>query len=429
MAEKIRYYLEQSVPELEDLKRKGIFDKNELTMIMRRRTDFEHRIQGRGCKPRDFLKYSEFESNLDKLRKKRFSRLAKVGLIDTKPSLSDWAGTRRVLFIFERATRRFPGDMELWSKYLKFAKGYGAIKVVYKVYSRLLQLQPRNIDAWLSAAKYEFETNANSKGARQLFQKGLRLNPYSFPLWLAYAQFELTYVSKLLARRKVLGLLNEKDQKKDILDQEKKLQMQKDSSKIDKEFDDDVIELPGDEEIKDELKHLPEADINMLGNPETNPALRGDVALTIFDLCLPHVLRTTYGTLSEERKIEKVFGMVESFLQLFDQFEDLNRDHLYLHVLNYVQTNYPNDTRTVLIDITLPLRTARPNAEGFSGELQLSVNKFFAYRTKIFGERKSLLTKKFVEYLSERFIQNVDDKPSERTTEILRAIIKKCQAA
>lgn len=429
MAEKIRYYLEQSVPELEDLKRKGLFDKNEITMIMRRRTDFEHRIQGRGCKSRDFLKYSEFESNVDKLRKKRYRRLAKVGLIDTKPSLSDWAGTRRVLFIFERAARRFPGDMELWSNYLKFAKGYGAIKVVYKVYSRLLQLQPRNIDAWLSAAKYEFETNANSKGARQLFQKGLRLNPDSFTLWLAYAQFELTYVSKLLARRKVLGLLNEKDQKKDISDQEKKLQKEKDASKIDKDFDDDVIELPGDEEIKDELKHLPEADINMLGNPETNPALRGDVALTIFDLSLPNVLKTTYGTLGEERKIEKAFGMVESFLQLFDQFEDLNRDHLYLHVLNYVQTNYPNDIRTVLIDITLPLRTLSPNAEGFSGELQLSVNKFFAYRTKIFDDRKSLLTNKFVEYLNERFIQNVDDKPSERTTEILKAIIKKCQAA
>jgi len=72
MAEKIRYYLEQSVPELEDLQRKKLFAKNEITMIMRRRTDFEHRIQGRGTKPRDFLKYAEFETNLEKLRKRDF---------------------------------------------------------------------------------------------------------------------------------------------------------------------------------------------------------------------------------------------------------------------------------------------------------------------------------------------------------------------
>ena len=70
MAEKIRYYLEQSVPELEDLKIKGLFDKNEITMVMRRRTDFEHRITGRGCKPKDFLRYTEFETNLEKLRKR-----------------------------------------------------------------------------------------------------------------------------------------------------------------------------------------------------------------------------------------------------------------------------------------------------------------------------------------------------------------------
>ena len=33
----------------------------------------------------------------------------------------------------------------------------------------------------------------------------------------------------------------------------------------------DKIELPSTEEIKDQLNLLPEADMNMLGNPETNP--------------------------------------------------------------------------------------------------------------------------------------------------------------
>ena len=31
-------------------------------------------------------------------------------MIETKPSISDWAGTRRIMFIFDRATRRYPGE-------------------------------------------------------------------------------------------------------------------------------------------------------------------------------------------------------------------------------------------------------------------------------------------------------------------------------
>lgn len=66
-------------------------------MIMRRRTDFEHRINSRGSKSRDYLKYVEFESNLEKLRKKRYNRLSSVGLINTKPSISDWADRKSVV--------------------------------------------------------------------------------------------------------------------------------------------------------------------------------------------------------------------------------------------------------------------------------------------------------------------------------------------
>lgn len=429
MAEKVRYYLEQSVPELEDLKRKGIFDKNEITMIMRRRTDFEHRIQGRGSKPRDFLKYSEFETNVEKLRKKRYNRLNKVGLIDTKPSLSDWAGSRRILFIYDRATKRYPGDMNIWSQYLKFAKANGAIKLIYKVYSRLLQLQPRNIDAWLSAAKYEFETNANAKGARVLFQRGLRLNPDSFDLWISYAQFELTYISRLLARRKVLGLITEKQQKDEMDNEKTKLDKNISASGVTDDLDSDTINLPiGNDEMKEELTHLPEADMNMLGNPETNPALKGDVALTVFDLCIPEILKAVPKDAAASKKDDKAFEIINQFLILFDKFSDLNRDYLYSHVLNYVQTNYPNDLRTLIIDITLPVRNIDTNDESLSELLQLSVNKFIAYKLKLNdSKQKETLINTYTQFLTDRFLHSTTDKPSERVDALLRAIIKKCR--
>lgn len=432
MAEKVRYYLEQSVPELEDLKSKGLFEKNEITMIMRRRTDFEHRIQGRGSKPRDFTKYAEFEVNLEKLRKKRYSRLSKVGVIDTKPSISDWAGTRRIMFIFERATRRYPGDLDLWSQYLKFAKSNGAIKVIYKVYSRLLQLQPRNIDAWLSAAKYEFETNANAKGARMLFQRGLRLNPESLELWLSYAQFELTYISRLLARRKVLGLITEKQQLDEMTSQQERLAKSIADSAIgddDKDFNDDKIELPSTEEMKEQLHHLPEADMNMLGNPETNPALRGDVALTVFDLCVPAIIKSIPEFSTVVNAQDKTFEVVDHFLSMIDLFEDLNRDHLYLHILNFLQSNYPHDLRTSLIDICLPIRNVKRTSPQLSELLQLAVNKFIAYKSKLRDlQEKDTLTNLFVNQLTNQFLSTHEVADgSEKIDTLLRAIIKKCR--
>ncbi|RLV94038.1 U3 small nucleolar RNA-associated protein 6 [Spathaspora sp. JA1] len=433
MAEKVRYYLEQSIPELEDLKRKGLFDQHEITMIMRRRTDFEHRIQGRGSKSRDFLKYVEFESNLEKLRKKRYNRLNTVGLVETKPSISDWAGVRRIMFVFERATRRYPGDTELWSNYLQFAKENGAIKVIYKVYSRLLQLQPRNVDAWLSAAKYEFEENANAKGARVLFQRGLRLNPESLELWLSYAQFELTYISKLLARRKVLGLITEKQQQEALETEQEKLAKTITESTLGEDnvedFNADKIELPSAAEMKDELNHLPEADMNMLGNPETNPALKGDVALTVFDLCIPSIVKTVpeYSTVINVQ--DKVFEIVEKFLNLIDKFEDLNRDYLMLHVLNYVQKEYPQDLRTLFIDITLPIRNVTRTSENLSEALKLSVNKFIAYKLKLKEViEKNTLTTMFINKLNNQFLfHNTDNESNERVDSLLKAIITRCR--
>ncbi|KAL6449445.1 UTP6 U3 small nucleolar RNA-associated protein 6 [Candida maltosa Xu316] len=415
MADKVRYYLEQ-------------------------RTDFEHRITGRGSKPRDFLKYVDFEINLEKLRKKRYARLSKVGLVDTKPSISDWAGVRRIFFIFDRSVKRYPGEIDLWSKYLGFAKKSGAIKIIYKIYSRLLQLQPRNIDPWLSATNYEFDTNGNAKGARVLFQKGLKMNSESMELWINYAKFELIYISKLLARRKVLGLITEKQQREQMETEEAKRQQElKKNSTIDEEevdgddeFNGDKIVLPSSEEIKDQLNHLPEADMNMLGNPETNPALKGDVVLTIFDLCIPAILKTIPKYSTVVKPDDKTFEIVDKFLNLFDKFPDLNREYLYLHVLNYLQKEHSEDLRTILIDITLPIRNITIESDTLAESLQLSVNKFIAYKRKLKNATdKDTLTNMFVNHLNNQFF-NYDDEekePNAKIDALLKAIIKKCRTA
>lgn len=426
MSSKVRFYLEQSVPELDDLTKKGLFDRKEITMIMRRRTDFEHRIQGRGSRPRDFLKYAAFEMNLEKLRIKRYQRLKTANMIDTKPSISDWAGFRKIVFIFERAVKRYPGDLDIWSQYIRFVKEKDAVKVVYRVYAKLLLLQPRNVDAWLLAAKYEFDINANAKGARELYQRALRMNPESAKLWLSYAQFELTYVLKLLARRKVLGLLTDKQQKDDLAAQESEYQGRKDKSVDDGlSGNDDIVtfnELDEDS-LRSQLALLPEAEMSVLGSPETNPVLKGDIALTVFDLCIPELLQGVAANLKED----KVFEIANDFLSMFDKFETLNREYLYHHVLRYLQTNYGSTVRTAILDATLTLRGVSVSDPELGESLKLSVNKFNAYKAKAkTEEEKKALTDLYVAYLDDNFVNSPEEK-SDRVVMLLKAIIQKCR--
>lgn len=426
MSSRTRFLLEQSVVELDDLQNKGLFDRKEITMIMRRRTDFEHRIQGRGGTPRDFLKYAEFEINLENLRLKRFRRLSLAGLVDVKPSISDWAGFKRIVFIFDRAIRKFPADLDIWTKYILFAKEKDAIKIVFRVYAKLLQMQPRNVDAWISAAKYEFESNANAKGARDLFQRALRLNPESEKLWLTYAQFELTYVSKLLARRKVMGLLTEKQQSEDL--QAQKNALDERIAKMDDvdsvENNSDVIRIDIDNEtIKSELALLPEADMNVLGNPELNPVLKGDVALTIFDLCISQLLQDVDRSMREAR----VFKIAEDFFSIFARFDNLNRDYLNYHVLSHLQTQYSSNPKTTFIDVTLPLRNVSVRDSNFAEALQLSVNKYMAYKLKLkTSEEKQNLSSRFINFLTDEYV-NSGEKRLEQVNVLLKAIIQKCR--
>lgn len=45
-----------------------------------------------------------------------------------KPSLADHAGPRRIHFIFECATRKFAGDLALWSRWLAYCRESGSAR-------------------------------------------------------------------------------------------------------------------------------------------------------------------------------------------------------------------------------------------------------------------------------------------------------------
>ena len=105
-SDKARFFLEQSVPELKEYERKKIFTGPEISSIARQRSDFEHKINARGPTPSDYAGTLSSRSMWKHWRKKRVKRL---GIRSTNHT-----GQRRIFFVFDRATKKHPGDVGLW---------------------------------------------------------------------------------------------------------------------------------------------------------------------------------------------------------------------------------------------------------------------------------------------------------------------------
>ena len=79
----------------------------------------------------------EYETRLEELRRLRRDAL---GLGGGKRTLADHALVRRVHFIYQRATRRFRGDLALWSAWLAHCEAAGSARKFSQVRSWTLPL-------------------------------------------------------------------------------------------------------------------------------------------------------------------------------------------------------------------------------------------------------------------------------------------------
>ncbi|AET39179.1 snoRNA-binding rRNA-processing protein UTP6 Ecym_4100 [Eremothecium cymbalariae DBVPG len=448
MSSKARYYLEQCIPEIMDLIDKDLFTKNEVNAIMKKRTDFEHRLNSRGSSIRDYMKYIEYEKNVEKLRLKRVKRILQT--VRTN-SVSDWSIQQRIIFIFQRGCNKFPKELKFWSLYLNHLKSSGtkaSYKKIHNVYEQLLKHHPANVEIWISCAKYEYEVHANFKTCRTVFQTGLRFNPDVAKLWFEYVKFELTFVTKLLNRRKVMNLINEREQELDML------QQQQLSKGVD-EKDNDGVEAgikalknpTSGDKMKDKLNELPEADMDMLGTADTNPALRGDIALTIFDVAMKTLgenfikKHKGYYSLMDSKldkelsrnALEFMFENGMEYIKLFDQYPDLNREYLIHHVIQYFKIEHYDITleselpqlyiSLVLQDIVMNIRYMTVDELDID-QLQLSVKKYISYKSKCDGDLIKHLRILYTSHLQEQLLFKLD-KDQDPRYNILNNILKK----
>lgn len=187
--------MQEMVPELDDLKRKRIFNEEEIRQVVKRRREFEYGLQRTPSKHQDFLNYIRYEVAVECLRSRRSKALHW-----RKKTISDFAGLRRMHIIFDRGVRKFKGDKRMWYQYVDFCLRSGSTKVLSRVLLRALKLHPREVHLWLLAADRELKCG-HIKAARTLLVRGLRFAPKSAKLWGEFLRLEVRVACHLQAVR------------------------------------------------------------------------------------------------------------------------------------------------------------------------------------------------------------------------------------
>jgi hypothetical protein len=228
MADRVQFILDRMAPIFRDMEILGVFDKvmtlisivvvlihnplkSEIRSIVRKRTDFEYLLRRRQQTCADFNKYLSYELNLEELMMVRCSQSSQSSSKEKKDLFRKLQSSflRHICYVYERALRRFPGNMDFWNDYIYFLKTKGANNVLNTVFGRALSLHPKQENLWLQAAMFELETNCNTHAARVLLQRSLRINRPSEKLWVRYFQLEIWTALRVMERRGLLGLTND----------------------------------------------------------------------------------------------------------------------------------------------------------------------------------------------------------------------------
>jgi U3 small nucleolar RNA-associated protein 6 len=304
--------------------------QEEISSIAKKRSDFEHIINARGSHPSDYLRYIEFEKNVDALRRKRIKRLG---------ARYKGAGQRTIYFLYNRATRKFSGDLTLWMQYIEFARKDKAYKRLNDIFTSVARLHPTKPEIWVHAANYFMDTQADITNARSYMQRGLRFCKNSEYLWLEYAKLETIYIGKIAGRRKILGL--------DVDHTKTQAQTEDDG-------DVDMIALPQvtAEDINPSLKQDDGVDEVALQNLASAPVLTGAIPLTVFD--------------SAVKQFQSTAKVAEKFFAMFAEFEQLACiPRMLQHVLEYLQQNAPQSVEKAICEFRMQLYGRNPADPGF----------------------------------------------------------------
>lgn len=310
---------------------------------MRKRSEFEHKINARGPQASDFARYAEYEMNLDTLRKKRIKRLGVKSPMYT--------GQRRIFFILERGTKKLHGDLRLWLQYIEYARKQKAHKKLSQILMNVLRLHPTKYDLWVYAARYVLEDHADMTQARSYMQRGLRFCKDSKMLWIQYAKLEMIHIARITARQRILGLDKTRDTMAANLP----------------DTDDpnaDMIALPQvtEEDINPSRDTEDDIDEVALQNLNATPALTGAIPIAIFDFAMTHFDN------------DDVLG--RNFYDMISEFDSVScMQKILEHIVESLMSYRSQSSHTWICYIKFPAVGIHPTSSQFPRALGASIGR------------------------------------------------------
>lgn len=391
-SERARFYLERDVPELHEFQRRGVFTREEVQSIAKKRSDFEHIINdGRAANPSDYARYSTYEINLDTLRAKRVKRL---GIKDA----AAYQGQRRVFFILSRAVRKFPGDMALWMQYIEYARSCKSYRKLKEILTQVLRLHPTKSELWIYAARYVLETDADMTSARSYMQRGLRFCQKDQSMWLEYAKLEMFYIAKLHGRRKVLGL-----------DEVKKSDEQPETLAKGGSMDKITLPTVTAEDVNPSLGEGEGEDKQALQNLADTPALSGAIPIAIYDAAMKVFKEDSDGYF-----MEKFFDMIAAFDDLPSTYNILN------HIHHHMTSSATNAVLTWACSMKLCIFGVEPTSPDFPRWLERSLSNMEDMEANGFGTKEEMAERTLCCYLPAWTTEDVDPAIDKVLTSVLR---------
>ncbi|KAH7322824.1 U3 small nucleolar RNA-associated protein 6-domain-containing protein [Stachybotrys elegans] len=338
VAEKARFYLERSVPQLREWQQKEIFTEEEIRTIVQKRNDFEHKVLSPGNKASDWSAYAKWEQSLEALRSKRCVRL-KLRRLNSAHN-----GQARVMAIYERAVNRHSASHELWREYLEYTAKVKATKRWRRIMTNALRMNPTQPDLWIMAGRRSAH-NGDMAAARAYFMRGCRFCTRDCMLWIDYARCEMEWLRKVERR--------------------KKAKPANDALRPDKTEEGDQLLLGDSDDEDDEEGGLPEPsaaqakiiDKQSAQKLESNPAMDGAIPMAIFDI--------------SQRQAFFQPEVAEMFFIMFASFRDVAvQGRISQHVMEVLNEKYPNHPSTCNCHIQEPILGVSPFTAEFPRNLR-----------------------------------------------------------
>lgn len=111
---------------------------------------------------------------------------------------------RRIMHLYDRACRKYKQNKLLWKEYLEFLTRIKSLQKLNRTVANALLTHPDTLDFWQIGAYAELELKGNLFSSRNLMLQALRANDKSSRFQIAYLEFEVRFLEKLMNRREIL---------------------------------------------------------------------------------------------------------------------------------------------------------------------------------------------------------------------------------